>query len=589
MKKRAISVIVVLVLVISAFSGCGKGNNTEEGNASTADPTSAASTETPGETKEANEFGWVVPDETLTITVYAGEGDQEEFLADVDGGKAVYDKWLLDTMNVVIDWQLYSVSMEEKVNLMLASNDYPEVVTWLTDDLANKFIAQGKATDLTQLINTYGDNITRRMGGYLNFLREDDGSLYKLAQYWGENPNVAGQDFGARYDYWLELGESDIYKTPEEYYDTMVKILANHPTNDDGLQTYAFTSQDKTGQNFLTAMLGAYGFVNGFKVNDDGTFSHWLNTEEGLEIAKFVNKCYRNNLIEPDFLANGYEEYIAKQSSGQILGNFATWWYAWVSGHQTWAVNEGDAYNINKRFMNVSVAAEGVDMSDTSLLTSNFIGSYRCVITDKCKQPEAVLSWINWENSELGNFITGWGAPSESNVWDFAEDGTWKVDDAILDVDTKETSYHQVKAQNGAGIYMIATNCNWLKTDEYSNFDKLDSRIDRVSVYDYWPVNADGSFSNEGVNICWGYYSALPKDITLYATTFNAEDDITITKQTIADQIESDWAMMITASTEDECVALFNQSAEYCNAMGLQDLTDYYQQSYEKNKAIFGE
>ena len=130
---------------------------------------------------------------------------------------------------------------------------------------------------------------------------------------------------------------------------------------------------------------------NGFKVNDDGTFSHWLNTEEGLEIAKFVNKCYRNNLIEPDFLANGYEEYIAKQSSGQILGNFATWWYAWVSGHQTWAVNEGDAYNINKRFMNVSVAAEGVDMSDTSLLTSNFIGSYRCVITDKCKQPEAVL------------------------------------------------------------------------------------------------------------------------------------------------------------------------------------------------------
>ena len=28
----------------------------------------------------ANEFGWVVPDETLTITVYAGEGDQEEFL-----------------------------------------------------------------------------------------------------------------------------------------------------------------------------------------------------------------------------------------------------------------------------------------------------------------------------------------------------------------------------------------------------------------------------------------------------------------------------------------------------------------------------
>jgi putative aldouronate transport system substrate-binding protein len=580
--KKLFCILMTLVLTASTIlSGCsGDGKKVE--SSKTVDPSGDT------ETKEPNEWGWLVPEETLNISVYPGYGDQVEFEADEEGGKAKYDKWLLDNMNVKIDLTYYSVDMNEKLNLMLATNDYPDVITWMPDDMAEKFIAQGKAIDLTDLMAKYGGNITRRMGDYINMLYDEDGKIYKLAQGWGETPNVAGYDFGVRNDYWLELGDSEIYKTPDEYFDTMTRILKNHPSNENGQKTYAFTSDNK-GLNFLNAMLAAYGFVNGYKKDKtSGEFTHWLNTEEGLEIAKFMNKCYRNGLIDPDYLTNGYEEYVTKLSSGQVLGNLGTWWYAWTGGHQVWAVDEGDAYNINKRIMNVSLAAEGVDLNDTTLLTSKYTGSYRCIITDKCKNPELVLKWLNWENSELGNMITGWGAPAEENVWNIDENGNWVVDDALLDVDKKEQTYHAVKKANGGEIYMMAANTNWLHTDGRSTFDKIDPRIDRLSVYDYWPVDGNGDFSNEGVRISWQYYKAPVFDLTLYEATFNPEEAISITKQTITDKITVVWAKIMTAASEEECVTAFEAARDECNTLGLKDLAKYYQTAYENNLVKMG-
>lgn len=595
MKKKVLSCLLALSMVASLVA-CGneaaptesKAPETSKEEAKPSEP--AAAPEEVGESVVLDnglDIGWVKPAETIKISVYAGEGDQEEFLADEKGGKAVMDAWLLENMNVEFDWQYMTGDMTERLNLMLASGDYPAVITNMSDDMANKFIAQGKAVDLTPYIDQL-PNLTRRMGNYVNMLKDEDGNLYKLATLWGDNPNVAGYDFGVRYDYWLELGEEKMYETPQEYIEVMKKILANHPTNESGQKTYAFTS-DNDGQSFLNAMLAAYGFVSGYKVGADGTMAHWLNTEEGLEIAKLVNQMYREELIDPDFQSVDYETYISKQSSGQVLGNFGTWWYAWVSGHQTWAVNEGDSYDINKRFANVSCHGEGVAMDETSLLTSNFLGSYRMIITDKATDEEvaAIVKYLNWEASEVGTFIMGFGAPSEANVWDVAADGTWLFDDAIMDVDLKDTTYHAVKDAN-ATAYWLAINAQWLRDDEYGDFTQIDPRVDRVSVYDYWPVDPEtGAFSNEGVNICWGYYTAPSRDISMFATSFDANDPITTTKQIITDTINTAWTEIIMAESEEDCVAIFETTRDNCNVMGLEELTAYYAASYDKNVAKF--
>lgn len=577
-RKRVLALLLSSVLAVSAFAGCGKKEKAVEQDLSTADLKG-----------EENEWGWVVPEETLVLDVFGGEGDQEDLEKDENGGKAKLDKWLLDNLNVQINWQYYSTSMDEKLNLMLADGSYPAIITNMTDEMADKFIAQGKALDLTEALDKYGDNIKRRYGPYLNMLKDEDGKIYKLAHLYGENPNVAGWDFGIRYDMWKELGEEKMYETPEGYYEALKAVVKNHPKNPDGQTTYAVSSQDK-GQNFLKSMLAAYGFIDEYKYDEPtGEMTHWLNTEEGLEISKFVNKMYREGLIDPDFLNTDYETLISKMQSEQIIGNFGTWWYGWTGGHQFWATQDADNYTVDKRFANVSVHAEDVAMDETSLITSNFLGSYRCIITDKCTDLGMVMRYLNWENSEIGNFIMGWGAPAEENVWDIDEDGTWVMDDEILNVDTKETTFHHVREEeNGGGTYMIALNGQWLHTDDVQNYDNLDPRVDRVSVYDYWPVNEDGSFSDEGVNISWSNYTAAPKDISMFKVSYDPNSEITITHETIKDMVETEWARIITADSEEECEKLFHEAGEKCNSLGLEELTEHVKSQHEANVEKFG-
>ena len=577
-RKKVLAGLMCGVMAISALSGCSrKGQEVISQDLSTADLKG-----------EPNEWGWVVPEKTLVLEVYGGEGDQEKVDKDDGGGKKKVDTWLKENMNVEINAKVYSTSMEEKLNLMLASGDYPAIITNMTDDMAEKFISQGKALDLTEALDKYGDNIKRRYGNYLNMLKDKDGKIYKLANLYGYNPNVAGNDFGIRYDYWKELGESEMYTTPEGYYEALKGILKKHPKNANGQTTYGVSSTDK-GQNFLRAMLGAYGFISEYKHDKaSGEFTHWLNTDEGLEISKFVNKMYREGIIDPDFLSTDYERLMTKMQSEQIVGNFGTWWYGWTGGHQFWATQDAENYTIDKRFANVSVHAEGVNPEDTTLLTSNFLGGYRCIITDKCEDLGMVMRYLNWENSELGNFIVGWGPPSEENVWNIDENGMWIVDDAILDVDKKDVTFHQVRdEENGAGTYIVSTNAQWLKTDETQNFDKLDPRIDRVSTYDYWPVNEDGTFADEGIRLSWGNYTAQAKDTSMYNVTYDPNSEITITKQTLKDMLETEWAKIITAGSEKECEELFMQARNNCNNLGLLELTEYFKGQYESNVAKF--
>lgn len=85
-RKRVLALLLSSVLAVSAFAGCGKKEKAVEQDLSTADLKG-----------EENEWGWVVPEETLVLDVFGGEGDQEDLEKDENGGKAKLDKWLLDS------------------------------------------------------------------------------------------------------------------------------------------------------------------------------------------------------------------------------------------------------------------------------------------------------------------------------------------------------------------------------------------------------------------------------------------------------------------------------------------------------------
>jgi ABC-type glycerol-3-phosphate transport system substrate-binding protein len=573
------TLITLLLLAVFVFAACsdrGDGGDAATGTAGQRPPTG-----------QPNRYGWIVPEETLTFSVFTGVGDMTSFLADEFGGKALKDGWLLENMNVVVDRRIMGTDMVTQLNLMLASNDYPEVLTNMPIDMANRFAQQGRAFNLTDHMDTWAPDIMRRMGEFVNMLRDENGQLFVLAQNWGENPNVAGWDFGIRYDLWRQLN-LPLYTTPYEYFDTLQALLAFHPTNEAGERSYALGSAGDQGRNLLTTPLTAYGFTSDrYRHNPDGTFSYWLRTDEGRQVARYMNRMWRYDMIHPDYLSMTYSDYIAHLSNHRIIGNMSQWWHGFVGGHEIWSVENPD-WVTQERFMSVSLAWPGIPKDQTRLITSNFIGSTRAIISDRTDQPLDILRFINWQNTELGNKIAGWGPPMQSNNWDIAADGMWVIDEAILNIDQKNIFYHDVRRRHGAHIYNIALNANWLYSDGRSNFDMIDPRVSRVSIWDYWPVNPDGSFSDEGLRIAWGNYTAPPFNIVLYAISWDPEDPVTWARQSILETELVWWAEIVTASSEAESMAAFDRALQHAISLGLAGVEEFMQTQYEANRALLG-
>ena len=186
------------------------------------------------------------------------------------------------------------------------------------------------------------------------------------------------------------------------------------------------------------------------------------------------------------------------------------------------------------------------------------------------------------EDTKVGNWVDGEWVEDCVDI----KAGTWLMKDVSLDVDRKEEigSYHDLKEKNGAGMYSIALNGNWLYTNELQNFDLIDPRVSHVSIYDYWPVNPDtGEFSNEGVKLSWGFYTAPMQDTSLFAVTWDATQDITTKNENVKYKLEEAWANMVTAESEEACESIFYEYRETCNQLGLEEITEYVKSQHDTN------
>jgi hypothetical protein len=172
----------------------------------------------------------------------------------------------------------------------------------------------------------------------------------------------------------------------------------------------------------------------------------------------------------------------------------------------------------------------------------------------------------------------GYGEPCEDNVWDII-DGKWIFDKEIMDATKKNELFHNTQEKYGGTLYNISGAGQLLEDP------RIDPGVTRVSIYDFWPVDASGGFLDPGVNICWGNYKTEPWDATLYQVSYDPKDDISIINQTIKDSLVVEWMKMITAETEEACVAQFEKSKSELNAKGLDKLTEYNQSEFQKNSA----
>lgn len=88
-----------------------------------------------------------------------------------------------------------------------------------------------------------------------------------------------------------------------------------------------------------------------------------------------------------------------KFSSERIAGCIGEWWQVYTYGHEIWTQTE-ENLDPNKRYVQVGFKSDSVD---TAYVTGkNHFGSIFTLITDKCKNPEMVMKFLNFQATDLG-------------------------------------------------------------------------------------------------------------------------------------------------------------------------------------------
>ena len=158
--KRGVSLLLAGAVMLMAGACNSDGGSASGGGDSSGGDASTGS-------GVVNEYGWEVPEETLEFTAYCGVSDPVTFQEDLDKCGDMYGKFLKEKFNVVIHKEVYLDECTQRLNLMLNSGDYPDLITHATETAAQAFVDSEAAIELTDLLNDYGQDILTEVGEYL--------------------------------------------------------------------------------------------------------------------------------------------------------------------------------------------------------------------------------------------------------------------------------------------------------------------------------------------------------------------------------------------------------------------------------------
>lgn len=297
---------------------------------------------------------------------------------------------------------------EQAIPLMIASGDFPDLI-YSKGDL-NKLIDAGAVIALDDLIEEKGDNLKALYGDQIDRLRNslEDPQIYHLGT--GGVTNLQLKTSGTvqvQLDVLRELGYPEI-STLEEYEAALTEYIAKYPEID-GQPTIGLSLLGSDWRWLITVGNPA-GFAAGYQ--DDGqwhvdeetgdTFYKFM-LPEVKEYFKWLNHMNDVGLLDPESFTQTFDSYIAKLSSGRVLG----------TADQDWNVSQAVAVlktdGKEERLwapLPVTINEEQVSQSTRD---AGFTGTMGISISSTSDQQEEAFEFLNWMASEEAQILVNWG------------------------------------------------------------------------------------------------------------------------------------------------------------------------------------
>lgn len=397
MKIKKLSVLLMgVVMTASLLMGCGGSTEgTDEGSSLASSGSESSDNADNGEIIEFTAF-FAMPGSEIN------DGNEVQEIIAQKTGVRVKETWLTGQTDA------------EAVGTIIAGGEYPDFING-SDGMQALYDA-GALVAWDDYLDKYPNLKEMYSDAEWDKFRQADGHIYWANVFqntYGEDKTTTHNDEA----FWIQArvlewaGYPEI-KTLDQYFDLLRDYNEANPTMEDGTTNIPYTILCEDWRYFCIE--NAPEFLDGYPNDgsvivdiDNMKVLDYNTTETAVKYFKKLNEEYNAGMIDPEFATQTYDEYIAKLSTGRVLGMCDQWW--------------GFAYTVNDVFKQQGLDLQGCNYVPLGLTIEEGMdnqwhsygdtlnASSGIAVTTSCKDVEAAFKFMDDLLSQEIHDLRFWG------------------------------------------------------------------------------------------------------------------------------------------------------------------------------------
>lgn len=313
-----------------------------------------------------------------------------------------------------------------KVGTFIASNDYPDVM--VPGISIDKLVDAGAFIPLNDLIEEYGPNIKRVYGPYYNLMKDADGNInfLPMSAVVGDfisAPNIEQGAFWIQRRVLKEAGYPKV-KTFDQYISLIRDYVKKH--SDEKLTGFISLTQEDKFFAFTNIPNHLAGYPNDGGVMIDMTThkaTDYGDEDNTKNFLQEINKINAEGLFDKSSFVDNYDQYLAKVSSGKVVGFFD---YKWQAANGMNPLREASlaSGNDDLEYMALPIVFDE-NTKDQYLEPASFINNRGVGITTSASKEDAIriVKFFNHLLTDEAQTLSNWGI--EGETYSVNEDGRY--------------------------------------------------------------------------------------------------------------------------------------------------------------------
>lgn len=402
MKLRKLTALLMgTAMVASLLAGCGSSDSTDAAATTETEQTTDSTEQVADSTEQAegeadsSEKKEYADDEIIDMTMFTAMPGSE-----INDGNEIQEIIAKKTGVRVKETWLTGQTDAEAIGTIIAGGEYPDFINGgdsmkaLYD--ADALVAWDDYIDqYPNIKEMYSDEEWDRF-------RQDDGHIYWANVFqnsYGEDKSTTHNDEA----FWIQVrvlewaGYPKI-ETLDDYFKVLEDYAAANPTMEDGTSNIPYTILCEDWRYFCIENAGQFldGYPNDGSVivdTDNMKIVDYNTTETTKRYFNKLNEEYNKGMIDPEFATQTYDEYIAKLSTGAVLGMCDQWWDFAYTVNDVFKQQGLDAKGCNYVPLGLTIDPGMDQMWHTYGDTMNI--SNGIAITTSCQDVDAAFRFMN--------------------------------------------------------------------------------------------------------------------------------------------------------------------------------------------------